>query len=85
MTQTTARKNNVTGLLSRRILPASPSSLSYCGYDSKCDCQGYIGLYSCLACPFGDCLHIQEKETESLTTRKANSQLNAKVSVYDGY
>jgi hypothetical protein len=83
----TARKNNITGQVSNRIIkPALPSSLSYCGFDSQCDCQGYRGQYSCLfSCPFPTCLHDQEKETESLTTRKANSQLNAKVSVYDGY
>ena len=83
----TARRNNITGQASRRVLPASSSSVSYRLPDSRCDCFGHKGEWACLIdCPWERCLHDAERDTESLTTKLANNQLkNTKVSVYDGY
>lgn len=80
MTQAVTRKNSISGLVYRRVLAASPSSISYCGCDSKCDCYGHIGEHVCLQnCPFPTCLHDQEKSTESSTTRQAENQIRQKV------
>jgi hypothetical protein len=83
MTQTTARKNNISGLASRRVLPASASSVSYRLPDSRCDCFGHKGEWACLTtCPWERCLHDNERDTASITTRKAVSQIQQKSSNY---
>ena len=48
MTQTTVRKNNITGAASHRILIASPSSVSYRLPDSRFDVTGHQSEWACL-------------------------------------
>lgn len=79
----TARKNNISGQAKIWLKPASPSSTGYRNFDSRCDCQGYVGLYSCLFdCPFDHCKHDFEAETLSRSTKIAVSQINEKRSTY---
>jgi hypothetical protein len=79
----TARKNNITGAANHRVLTASPSSISYRLPDSRCDCFGHVGEWTCLIdCPWEHCLHDGETETLSISTRKATSQIQDKSPVY---
>ena len=81
----TARKNNISGLASHRVLTASPSSISYRLPDSRCDCFGHVGEYVCLQnCPFDHCLHDAEHDSETRSVRIAEHQIRQKVSIYDG-
>ena len=41
----------------------NPASPGYRSGDSRCDCKYYAGLYLCQECPFPDCLHFEEHET----------------------
>jgi hypothetical protein len=83
MTQAVTRKNSISGLVYRRVLAASPSSISYCGCDSKCDCYGHIGEHVCLQnCPFDHCLHDFEHDSETRSVRIAEHQISAKRPVY---
>ena len=59
-----------------------PANRSYRAADSKCDCYGHVGEWSCSTCPHPDCLHSQERENESTTEKIAVGQVKRK-SVYD--
>ena len=78
----TARKNNITGQASHRILPASASSVSYRSADSQCDHYLHRGEWYCLNCPNpGGCLHDNESESDTHSTKIAEHQIQQKVTV----
>ena len=73
------RRNNISGAASRRVLPASASSVSYRLADSQCDHYLHRGEWYCLTCPNpGGCLHDAECDTDRFNHQTSQQSNPAK-------